>query len=624
MSADTVCGLRVRLIAWATIVALLGGCASPYVATDRTVLERHLKPKVLGDAIKQADAQTLVYREKVVELGESERLLSNSLLTLGAAVVAASVAKLHSSAIQGGGLLAGTVFTIGSFNTDKRRGAIYVAGMKALECSIAAVVPLALSDETQTDLNNQKSALDGALPDIAKASGAVEQWLVQAKGRGNTVYFQPAVESAQAGLGAVAAAVTKANNASTAAANRRLRAEEMGNLLVTTIKGIDTAVLQEIRGTEGSIQAVPGLVANIQTNAGLFTLTSSGSSEAAPRSGEQPNPVTPQKADAPSAEDVRVMENLGAAIGSLRQATVELDSRAERLMSLATPVNSQAAEALKLCKVETTLKSMSVTPASVSFTAKRAGTQTVLIDGGNGNYTAAFLNGPVPGLKAVVRPLSTSAVDIVADDKTVAGGYQLMIEDTTRTARQIVAVTVNAATAGDESAPQSDKVQKAIAAIAAAKSVQVNGVTVSLENPRARGQNGVVVDYRAQGGAEVTPQDVAIAVGNIPGVGSLLGSNGVEAVNLDAQPFSGLQFRDGTPLPRDQVRRVQTALCMPEAQRDGLWGPMTQTALERDRSRRRATGVRGVAVEKAPLTAAERNMLLALGPDAVTDRCKAL
>jgi hypothetical protein len=398
----------------------------------------------------------------------------------------------------------------------------------------------------------------------------------------------------------------------------------MGNLLVTTIKGIDTAVLQEIRGTEGSIQAVPGLVANIQTNAGLFTLTSSGGSEAAPRSGDQPNPVTPQKSDAPSTEDVKVMENLGAAIGALRQATVDVESRAERLMSLATPVNSQTAEALKLCKVETTLKSMAVTPTSVSFTAKKAGTQTVLIEGGNGNYTAAFLNGPTPGLKAVVRPLSTSAVDIVADDKTVAGGYQLMIEDTTRTARQIVAVTVTAAAAGDDSAAQSDKVQKAIAAITAAKSVQVNGTTVSLENPRARGQNGVVVEYRAPGGAEITSQEVAIAVGNIPGVGNQLGSNAVEAVNLDAQPFSGLQFRDGTALARDQVRRVQAALCMPEAERDGLWGPKTQAALERDRSRRRAAGVPNVAVEKAPVTAAERNMLLALGPDAVASRCKAV
>lgn len=621
MKADTICSLRIDRVAWASIVALLTGCASPYVATDRSVVAQQLKPQMLGDAIRQARARSLDYRDKVVELGESERLLSNGLLTLGAAIVGASVAKVHSSAITGAALLAGSAYTIGTFNTDKRRGAIYLAGIKAIDCSITAVVPLALSDEAQKDLDEQKKGLDKEVPNLTKAAGSVDQWVVQAKGSGNALYFQAAIESAQAGLIAAAAVVTKANGASAAAANRILRAEEMGSLLVGTVKDIDAAVLLEIRGTEGSIQAVPGLVATIQTNAGLFAPTAAGGTEAAPRSGEQPNPAAPKR-DLPTGDDLRVMKELGTAIGALRQATMDVDSRAERLASLATPVNSQSAEALKLCKVEATLKPMTVTPSAVTFTAKKAGTQTVLIEGGNGNYTGAFLNGPVPGLKAVTRPLSTGAIDVVADEKTVAGGYQLMIEDSTRRSRQIVAVTIAAAATADEAAAQSDKVQKAISAIAAAKSVQVNGTTVALENPRARGQNGVVVDYRAQGGAAVSSQDVAIAVSNIAGVGSVLGSNAVEAVNLDAQPFGGLQFRDGAPLPRDQVRRLQTALCVQAAQRDGLWGPKTQAVLERDRARRRVAGAPNVAAEGVELSAAERNMLLARSPEAVAATCK--
>jgi hypothetical protein len=623
MKADTICNLRIDRVAWASIVALLTGCASPYVATDRSVVTQQLKPQVLGDAIRQARARSLDYRDKVVELGESERLLSNGLLTLGAAIVGASVAKVHSSAITGGALLAGSAYTIGTFNTDKRRGAIYLAGIKAIDCSVAAVIPLALSDEAQKELDKQKKGLDKEVPNLAKAAGSVDQWVVQARGSRNALYFKAAIESGQAGLAAAAATTTKANGASAAAANRVLRAEEMGSLLVGTVKDIDAAVLLEIRGTEGSLQAVPGLVATIQTNAGLFAPAAGGDTEPVPRGGGQPDPAAPKPA-LPTDDDLRVMKELGEAIGALRQATMDVDSRAERLSSLATPVNSQSAEALKLCKVEATLKPMTVTPPAVTFTAKKTGTQTVQIAGGNGNYAGAFLHGSAPGLKAVTNPLFPGAIDVVADDKTVAGDYQLMVQDSTRQSRVIVTVTVAAATAAGEAAGQSDKVQKAIAAIVAAKTVVVNGTTVTLENARARGQNGVAVDYRAQGGAAVSPQDVAIEVGNLPGVGNVLGmgSNTVEAVNLDAQPLGGLQFPDGASLPRDQVRKLQTALCLPEPQRDGLWGLKTQAALERDRARRRVAGAPNVAAVGAQLSAAERKTLLARSAEAVAATCK--
>ena len=85
MRADTVCGLPVHHIAWASIAMLLTGCASPYVATDRSIARQQLKPEGLGEAIAHARSRSLVYRDKVVELGESERLLSNGLLTFGAA-----------------------------------------------------------------------------------------------------------------------------------------------------------------------------------------------------------------------------------------------------------------------------------------------------------------------------------------------------------------------------------------------------------------------------------------------------------------------------------------------------------------------------------------------------------
>jgi hypothetical protein len=278
---------------------------------------------------------------------------------------------------------------------------------------------------------------------------------------------------------------------------------------------------------------------------------------------------------------------------------------------------------LKLCKVEGTLKPLTVTPAAVSFTAKKTGTQTVLIEGGSGNYTGTFLNGSATGLKALPRPMSTGAIDIVADDKTVAGGYQLMIEDSTRRSRQIVAVTVAAAAAATgEAATQNTLVEDAIQAILDEEDFEVNGVPVTLLDPVAKGKSGVLVKYRVKGDAAVTPAEVAQAVRKISGVSDVLGNkpDTVEAQPVDeAEPHAGRQRRAPTPA---QVRKLQAALCVPENQRDGLWGPQTQAALEADRVRRRDVGAPNVSTAKAPLSSAETTLLLALSAEAVAARCK--
>lgn len=629
MNANTLCGLQINRIGWVVIVTLLTACASPYVATDRSALAQQLKPQILGEAIMRARARSLEYHDKVVELGDSERLLSNGLLTLGALIVGATVAKVHSSAITGAGLIAGSAYTIGTFNTDKRRGAIYLAGIKAIDCSIAAVVPLALSDEAATELSNHRIAVDERLSAVATATGAVEQWKVKAKARNNPSLFQAAVESAEAGVAVATFAVAKATIASSAAGSRQSRAVDMGILLADTVREIEAAVKKEISGTEGSIQSVTGLLATIQRDAGLFitpTQSAQDSSQPTPNAGKQrsrsrQNKIRPA---APGSIDETVINSLAEVLGKLREKATDLDSRADRLTAMATPGSTQSAEALKLCKVETTLKPLRVSPAAVGFTAKQADRKTVSIEDGNGNYTATFLDRQPTGLKTVPHPMSTSFINIVADNTTVAGSYQLMIEDSTRRSRQIVTVTVAAAAATEDAATQTSKVQDAIAAINAEEDFEVNGVPITLLEPVPRGKNGVLVKYRVQGGASVTPEEVAQAVRNIPGVSDLLGSkpDTVEAQPADAEPNAGVQRRLGLPLAPAQVRKLQTALCMPENQRDGLWGPQTQALLVADRARRRPIGAPNISTDKGGLSSAETKLLLALTPEALAARCK--
>src|SRR5216117_1092644 len=84
-----------RRIALAAALTL-GGCASPYVTLDKATQADDARPRALAEAIGDARATQGKYRAKVIELGEIERTLSNSLLGLGTLIVGLGVAKVHS------------------------------------------------------------------------------------------------------------------------------------------------------------------------------------------------------------------------------------------------------------------------------------------------------------------------------------------------------------------------------------------------------------------------------------------------------------------------------------------------------------------------------------------------
>ena len=81
----TACPARLRGSALAAAV-LLSGCASPYVRLSPGSDTLDVQPQVLADAIGTARAKQREYHDQVINLGESERALSNSLLGLGTLV----------------------------------------------------------------------------------------------------------------------------------------------------------------------------------------------------------------------------------------------------------------------------------------------------------------------------------------------------------------------------------------------------------------------------------------------------------------------------------------------------------------------------------------------------------
>ena len=143
---------------------LLGGCASPYVKVNRSELSQGIRPAALAHEIVYARTRQGIYNDKIIELGEAERKLSNGLLGLGSLIIGMGVAKVHPSAITGTALVAGSAYTIGTFNTDKRIAQYYFDGMLAMDCAIKVVVPLTLTESMEKSLPELTGSVKTSMP----------------------------------------------------------------------------------------------------------------------------------------------------------------------------------------------------------------------------------------------------------------------------------------------------------------------------------------------------------------------------------------------------------------------------------------------------------------------------
>ena len=248
-------------------VLLLGGCASPYVQLEHRDKIDDVRPAALAEAIADARAVEARYRDKVIELGEAERSLSNGLLGIGTAVVGMGVAKVHPSTITGTALLGGSVYTIGTFNTDKRRAQAYVAGMKALDCAVATVTPLVLDDRQIAQLKTDREAVSQSVGEVSGAIGEAERWSARARAGDDAARFEAALAAVTQGIAAAQAAVSKGDEAIDLATQRLDKPQRIAADLRSAVSSIDSAVLEEIRGTENAVQSVPAVLATLQANA---------------------------------------------------------------------------------------------------------------------------------------------------------------------------------------------------------------------------------------------------------------------------------------------------------------------------------------------------------------------
>ncbi|WP_395060027.1 hypothetical protein [Polaromonas sp.] len=428
-----------RAVALLAAVLLLSACAgTPYVRIDSTDSTVPTEPPTLPASIRHAEGVQRIYRDKLIELGDAERHLSNGLIGLGALALGLGISGSHSSAIRGVALIAGTAYTLGTFNTDKRRAAVYGAGIEALNCASGAVTPLDFNKATVTlitDLLNDKGAQQArVIQQVSAVLGLVAS--TEAAGNANA----NAVTAARATVVSAQAALARATEAKKAGDHLMMRHYRAGGDLRNAVKTIDAQVLNAIRSTEVDIRAVPNALAQLAGSSQIFSDASAGTITV-------PTPPDTEKAVRAAGDknqpDLRVQ--LDAAVFNLQVAIAALDTHTARLAGIVASVDKDTAEKLKACKIEGLILPIAVSTGTVSFKEKTPGVEIVDISGGQRNtYRAEFMVRPHPGLSVRI-PRSSDTLEIEATAQTVPGTYRVRVDDATLQSSQIVTVKITKA-----------------------------------------------------------------------------------------------------------------------------------------------------------------------------------
>ena len=630
----------------AAIALALAGCASPFVAPPpgAEALEQRIahevKPVELAQAVSLAQRTHASYRAKIIELGESERAFNNGTLAFGTVILGLATANVHSSAIRGATLGTGAFYATGVLNTDRQRSQVYLTGMGALECAVGAVQPLALNEDARKEIVSDRHRLIDGMSRLAhamanaRAQATLAQWF-------DPNAFADAVKAVNDSMPAAQAAIDAATRADQQL-RMRLEAPTKAALnLQTAVQGIDREVLRQVELSRPALQSIPAQLAALKANTLFADLGALAPPAAAASAAAATNAAHGKdfarnatkdegKTAARSVADqaLQIAAGIAKALGELQGETSALQGTAQRVTASVVATAAQSADALLACKVEGIVKPLTLTTPPDPLRAGKAVTLQIFIEGGNGNLRAGFTQKPVPGLSVNVPPGTLGLVEVQATDQTMAGRYSLLVEDTTLASRVTVPIVVEAAATPGAGAPAprgggapstegNPDTEKAATALRERGNFTLPaGTVIKIEKVIVHGKSMEVV-YSTD--ANVREEDIEAALRADTEMVNLLGRTPDITASKGQAPHARRYDLPSTvqALGRADVRRLQARLCMPAAAQDGLWGPATQAALERDRAARD----RSRTQPTGGLSAEERDQFLALTDAATEARC---
>ena len=443
------------------VLCIAAGCATnPYPIDSRpshreSDVPADKGPGTIEYARRYADRTFEEYRQKLSAEVQRQQLLSNSLISLGAATLGIATFGGGRDGIVATALAGGTGYALGTWDTSRQRPHIYVEGMKALSCAKSAIRPLTFSKDGLEDLKGLRNKQQASIGKVASTVAGVSSYLaaVQTDSREKDTEL---VGTAEQVLADVEPVLSRATEAYVKSQSLTAAVEGAGGSLEVTVDRIRGEVTGALEGTRADLASLPKLISSLSDYAQPFApgvdLAALLSGRLTPAEtdpiermsmsevlgtlersrgdddGESRDPKKQDQADSPL--DWRFL--LATEIGTLRGAVAELGTYTSQLIGWVDQVKAQqVAATLDGCGIEAKALagSLSLSRSVVTLAPKKAQRVNVTIKGGTLPYSHALENEPAPGINVSTRG---DTVSVFATDQTMPGeSYRVEVRDAT-------------------------------------------------------------------------------------------------------------------------------------------------------------------------------------------------
>lgn len=448
--------MRANTTAMLAAIAVLAGCAAnpliainaPGLSVPGTGQPHPAAATDLASARQFALQVRAVYRNEMAGQVDASQRLNSGLLVLGAGLVGLATGGAHRDAVLGASLIGGTAYTLGTVNLDKRRLQVLSAGIQALDCANASVLPMDLGADRQKALVKAGQDLRAAIKAASHDGALVRKELLL---EGNSV--EPEVVAARAALAQLDAALVEAGKSQRAVDKLKDDIAAAGKRLQQTVLEITQKVDAAMIDTLVDLSAIPQLVGGLGGFASQFAPGAGIDSMISKGLGDYKKAAADKKAavdnNVPGAKSAPL--GLIEAMGKLALSSAELVRAAEAANDLVAGVDAAAVvTALKACNVAGAVLAMALQPATLNFKAQAAAAKGFVISGGTKPYSVRWLDAVPDALTlSFDGGFGDTAQVKLGTGEARPGSYQLVVSDASspRRSEQMAVVVDGAAPA---------------------------------------------------------------------------------------------------------------------------------------------------------------------------------
>lgn len=458
-------------VVWALAGSLvISGCStSPLVGW--TAPDKLLDGSVsMGDAKAYARSARTAYQKRLEDQVSNQSNLATGLLGLGVLSTAAALAKSHRDVFSTFAFAGGTGYAFGQQNLRPERTRLMVVGIEALNCALAVVTPLDISERDMTALSAAMTTLNSAVADQQVAIGKAREAIAGVSDGAHKTQRRQDVWDAR--LTNAEDLQRAALATQTAARSLRGKSQLAGRQLVNTVDRIRNEMDKAALETIPDLSAVMATVASLGDFAGRFApgakldarikaaLEAGGKAQSAVSvSTREVEPTAGVKSLAEQAEQKQVAGELR----QVRTALRELDAADRALQVAASSVNDDLtgldpaanASALTECKAAGVSAPLAVTDDDLQFAGGKEETLSFIVSGGVKPYSGVLMTGGSSGVTLRAPAAFDTRFDVTVAASVKSSNFNLLVQDSsTPTPKSLpvkIVVGKAASTTGDGS-----------------------------------------------------------------------------------------------------------------------------------------------------------------------------